>query len=329
MMVDALLFNQPDSAYFQKSLAIEQIAFDVLASSDKPGIWLAGPERWNPEKKPSLPLALVWKISAHANGGLQPSSHGHILLSHESGGRTVMAKLLEQDKLPLPSAGEAGAPKRDKPAPERLIAGELWWDADTSQLGGLAGEWTAAVICGGWISNQHRIKVEEPAGKDAGIRAGQAPGSPGAAAGTQGGAAVASGTLTAGELAGFEKTHRHPALPERGVQFKLGLSEDDRKMPLLFGSYALPEKHPGADLVLNAFISGLGFKDARQWKIRLPAAAAKTEAGIRKGWFLLDLEQRLRNPRLENFEFPADIYITFVHGSWFSRPEHLDPGAFR
>jgi hypothetical protein len=85
VIVDALLFNQPDSAYFQKTLAIEQISFDVLASADKPGIWLGGPERWNPEREPSLPLALVWKTSTHANGGVQPSTHGHIVLSHPGG----------------------------------------------------------------------------------------------------------------------------------------------------------------------------------------------------------------------------------------------------
>jgi len=312
VIVDALLFNQPDSAYYQKTLAIEQIAFEVLASADKPGIWLAGPERWNPDKKTSLPLAVVWKASSHANGGVQPSTHGHILLSHESGGNTVMAKLLDEEKLAPPQGKGAATSKPEKPARERLAAGELWWDADKTLFAGRPGNWTAAVISGGWISNTHRIKVEGPAGTVTVLQAGPT-----------------ASTYTAGELTAFAKTPRHPALPEQGVQFKLGLSEDARRKPLLFGAYSLPAKDPKADLVLNAFISGLGFKDVRQWKIQLPAAAAKTEAGIRKGWFLLDLEQRLRNPRLEAFEFPADAYITFAHGSWFSKPELLDPKSIR
>ena len=318
VILDALLFNQPDSAFYQKTLAIEQISFDVLASAEKPGIWLAGPEQWSPEKTPSLPLALVWKTSSQANGGVQPSTHGHIVLSHESGGRTVMAKLVDEDKLPPPQREDEATRKPDKPARERLIAGELWWDADANLFGGLPGGWTAAVISGGWVSNAHRVMVEVPSFKDTVVQA-----------------KLSDRTFTAEELAAYAKTSRHPALPEKGVQFKLGLSEGSKRKPMLFGAYALPaptaspEADPGADLVLNAFLSGLGFKDVLQWKIVLPAAAAKTEAGIRKGWFLLDLEQRLRNPRLETFEFPADTYITFVYGSWFSKPEPLDPGSMR
>ena len=312
VIVDALLFNQPDTAYFQKTLAIEKIAFDALASADKPGIWLAGPGQWNPERMPSLPLAIVWKTSSNANGGVQPSTHGHILLSHESGDRTVIVKLVDEDKLPLPQ-GDGPAPQNPgKPGRERQAAGELWWDADTTLFGGRPGDWTAAVISGGWISNSHRVRIEVPAGKDTVVQA-----------------KASAMKHSAEELAAVARTPRHPSIPELGIRFKLGLSDDARRKPLLFGAYALRESEPGADLVLNAFISGLGFKDVRQWKIPLPAAAAKTEAGIRKGWFLIDLEQRLRNPRIENFEFPADTYITFVHGSWYSKPEHLDPGLMR
>jgi hypothetical protein len=309
--VDSLLFNQPDSAFFQRTAEIEQVAFDILASTDEPGIWLAGPGTWNSEKNASMPFALVWKISSYRNGGVLPESHGYMILSHAAGGKAILRKLDEEDKLPQPE--ESGA---TEPSPtsgrERLSGGEMWWNADSSLVAGRPGEWTAAILCGGWISNLHRFQVIEPMVKDA--------------SGEVNSTAV---KLTPEESAAYARTPMHPAPPARGVQFKLGVSQDGKRRPFLFGSYTFPEADAKSDIILNALISGLGYKDADQWSINLPKSVSQSQGGMRTGFFVLDLEQRLKNPRLEKFEFPEDTYITFLHGLWFGNPVHLDPKAIR
>jgi hypothetical protein len=309
MVVDNQFFNQADDAYLGKTLVLDDLSWKILASPEKPGIWLTGPARWTSGKGGRYPLAILWKSSTKQNIGVSPETHGHILLSHASSGNPVLKKMLDMDKLPLP--GDESRPNSLPPEEdEQFSVGESWYDIDDAILATRAGKWVAAFISGSKISNVHTFTVRpldnpQPAAPKGNRKA-----------------------PTPEELQPFLAGANHPKPPAEGIAYSLA-KEGEEETPMLYGSFAFKAQAEEEPLLhLGAFVSGPDYLDMLRIGIQVPVEATTVEDGMRIGHFALDLKRTLGNPRLDIFRFPEEAFMTLAGRDWIGQPFHLDPAAF-
>lgn len=309
MVVDNQFFNQADDAYLGKTLVLDSLSWKLLASPEKPGIWLTGPAHWTSGKGGHYPLAILWKSSTKENIGVSQETHGHILLSHESSGHPILKKMLDVDKLPLPddeSRPNSLPPEED----EQFSVGESWYDIDDALLVIRAGKWVAAFISGSRISNMHTFTVR-PSDKP----------QPAASNGNR-------KLPTPDELKPFLAGASHPKPPAEGISFRLG-KEGEEMTPMLYGSFAFKAQADEEPLLhLGAFVSGPDYLDMPRIGIHVPVEATAVDGGMRTGHFAIDLRKHLGNPRLDTFRFPEEAYMTLAGRDWIGQPIHLDPAVF-
>ena len=311
MILDSHFFQQPDSIYFERNIALNEIASAKLVEDDEPGIWLAGPGILNLKAGVKFPLAIIWKTSNKINIGSTPRKHGHLVLSQENGDDVMLLKLIPNDKMPPPGKEPkpTSNPQNEK---ERFSAGHLWYDLDGKSFAGHPGKWIAFVIAGSTISNAHIFEV-----KEAGVVKDSTKSNPPRA------------VLSDVERSSFLKSPNHPSHPEVGVHFKLGKSADGNHQHLLFGSFAFPKSSKESDIIhVSAMISGPEYPEMFLLSVPVPLETTHIGNGIRIGYFTLDLEQYLRNLQLTHFKFPEGTFITFLYRAWFGKPVLLDPQLF-
>lgn len=307
MVIDSQFFNQPDSRYYGKQIILDRLSFDVLASPEKAGIWLSGPFKWPPLAGGALPMAIIWKTSTKENTGTSPETHGHLVLSRENGGEPVLLKLFTIDKLPL--EGDDSKPNSRPPEEdEQFSVGGDWFDVDDRLLLDRPGVWIATVISGSAISNVHRFEV---------LGSGAPP--------LRNSETFQTPPLSNEEMKAFLGGKEHPATPNIGIDFKLAMKDPGKDSPYLYGAFAFPVLNDeGPFLHLAALFSGPNYEDMRRIPVSVPLAATRIVDGKRVGFFSINLQEKLGNPRQKTFTLPSRTYLTLVGRNWIGKPSLLD-----